>query len=180
MRYLLFGSLFFCLFTACSSSKAFITNDIGFIPFWTQDLRDSMQKNDFRMVISTPKANITGICIVKQVDGIWKGSIINEFGLKVFDFVSTPKKCELMNVVSFLNKSYIKKVIASDIQFIMEIDNPNYFKSVQSNRQFVEENLVIIYKNEKQLQRHSDGKVEYKNNKHKLNYTLTKINEIKR
>ena len=178
MRYLLFGSLFCCLFTACSSSKKMVAEEKNAaIPFWTSNLMDSAKKNDFRMLFSTPQANITGIWIVKQVNGEWRGTIINEFGLKVLDFVSSSKKCKLVNVIKFLDKWYIKKVIASDIQFIMEIDNPNYIKGIQANREFVQDTLVVRYKKEKELQRLPDGEIKYYNRKRMLTYSLKKINE---
>jgi len=150
------------------------------IPFWTPELIDSVKRNDFRMVLSTPKATITGIYIVKQMDGEWKGTIINEFGLKVLDFVSTPKSCTLVNVIPFLDKKYIKKVIASDIQFIMEIDSPTYAIGNQSSRFFIQDTLVITYKKEKELQRFPDGGIKYKNHKRELTYSFKKIYETDR
>jgi len=150
------------------------------IPFWTPELMDSVKRNDFRMLFSTPKATITGICIVKQMDGEWKGTIINEFGLKVCDFVSTPKRCTLMNVIPFLDKWHVKKVIASDIQFIMEIDNFAYNIGVQSNRTFIQDTLTVTYKKEKELQRFPDGEIKYKNHKRELTYSFKKIYETER
>jgi hypothetical protein len=143
--------------------------------FWTSEIRNPTLKNDFRMLITSPKANITGVFIVKQIDGAWKGTLINEFGLKVFDFVSTPKKYELLNVISFLDKWYIKKVIASDIQFIIDIDNPDYYAGKQAHWMWEQDTLSVNYKNEKELRRLPDGKVEYKNNKRALHYMLTNI-----
>jgi hypothetical protein len=67
------------LFASCSSYRKTTSGKAPAIPFWTPELRDNVQKNNFRMTISTPKATITGVCIVKQVDGAWKGTIINEF-----------------------------------------------------------------------------------------------------
>ena len=175
MRYLLFGSLFLCLLTACSPSRNMQQREQTHPTFWTSELRNPTLKNDFRVLLTSPKANITGIFIVKQIDGAWKGTLINEFGLKVFDFVSTSKKYELLNVISFLDKWYIKKVIASDIQFIMEIDNPDYFAGNQAHWTFVQDTLSVNYKNEKELRRFPDGKVEYLNKKRALHYTLFNI-----
>jgi len=178
MRYFLLGSLFLCLFAACAPSK----NVVGakgvkgtHTPFWTMELRDTTLKNDFRLLLSTPKADITGIFIVKKINNAWRGTIINEFGIKVFDFVSTSKKCELMNVISFVDKGYIKKVIASDIQFIMEIDNPDYNHGIQSNRELISDTFTVNFRNKKEIKRFPDGEIKYKNKKRALNYTLHKI-----
>jgi len=176
MRYLLSGSLFFCLLTACAPSRNMVAGELMRpTTFWESELRDPVLKNDFRILLTTPKAEITGILIAKQMNGAWRGTLINEFGLKVFDFVSTPKKCELMNVISFLDKWYIKKLIASDIQFIMEIDNPDYSAGTRAQWLWIEETLSVNYRDKKELRRFSDGKVEYKNNKRALSYTLTNI-----
>jgi len=177
MRYLIFGSLFLCLFTTCSSSKKMTSSAASAVPFWTSELMDSAQRNDFRMLIATPKVEITAICIVKQTDETHKGTIINEFGLKVLDFVSTPKTCQLVNVVPFLDKWHIKKVLAADIQFMMEIDNPVYNIGNQSNRVFIQDTLVVTYKKEKELQRFPNGEIQYKNHKRGLTYSLKKIGE---
>ena len=175
MRCLIFVSLFFGLLMACSSSKKMASGGAESLPFWTAELMDSVKKNDFRLTFTSPKASITGIYIVKRVDGEWKGTLINEFGLKVFDFACSPKKCTLMNVVPFLDKWYIKKVLASDIQFIMSVDNPCYDIGIQSNRQLVGDTLVVSYKKEKELRRLPDGGIQYKNHKRELTYSLKKI-----
>jgi hypothetical protein len=154
-----------------------VSEEASVIPFWTPELMDSVEKNDFRMLFSTPKADITAICIVKQMDGAWKGTIINEFGLKVLDFVSTPQSCKLVNVIPFLDKWYIRKTVASDIQFMMEIDNPSYGIGAQSNRFFIQDTLVVTYKKEKDLRRFPDGEILYKNYKRELTYSLKKINQ---
>ena len=175
MRYLIFVSLFVGLLAACSSSKKMASGGAELLPFWTAELMDSVKKNDFRMTFTSPKATVTGIYIVKQVDGEWRGTLINEFGLKVFDFACSPKKCTLMNVIPFLDKWYIKKTVAADIQFIISIDNPCYDIGVQSNRHVIGDTLVVNYKKEKELRRFPDGAIQYKNYKRELTYSLRKI-----
>jgi len=176
-RYLLFISLWGSLWMACSSPEKVISNASTPISFWTPELIDQVKKNNFRIIFTTPKAQITGIFIFKRMDGEWRGTIINEFGLKVLDFVSTPEKCRIMNVIPFLNKWYIKKVMASDIQFIMEIDNPDYPIGVHANRHFMENTLMVRYKKEKELCRFPDGAVQYHNHQRKLTYSLKKIHD---
>jgi len=132
------------------------------------------------MVLSSSKANISGILIIKKINGQWRGSIINEFGIKALDFTSAPKKNNLQNVMPFLDKWYIKKALASDIQFMMEIDNPDYNMGIQSNRYFISDTLIVNYKNKKELQRLPDGEIKYKNHKYALTYSLKKIYETER
>lgn len=175
MKYSVFVSLFFCVLAACSSPRKTVSAEAAVLPLWTPELMDTVQKNSFRIVLSTPKAAITGILITKQMQREWRGSIINEFGLKVLDFVATPKECTLINVISFLDKRRVKKVIASDIQFMMEIDNPAYAVGAQANRYRTQDTLTVAYKKSKLLQRFPDGEITCKNLKHTLTYSLKKI-----
>jgi hypothetical protein len=181
MKYSVLSSVIFLLFFSCSSTKLLVQKEQVQIPFWTSELRDNIAKNEYRITISTQKANITGILIAKQVDGKWKGTIINEFGIKVLDYESSSEKCKLFNVITFIDKWYIRKTIASDIQFIMEIDNPNYSLSVKAKKYWFEEYLIVNYNNIKELRRLSVNEIEYKNIKRELTYSLVKIaaNNIK-
>jgi hypothetical protein len=100
--------------------------------------------------------------------------------LKVLDFISTPETCTLVHVISFIDKWYIKKVVAADIQFMMEIDNPYYNIGNQSDRLFVQDTLTVTYKKEKELRRLPDGTVKYINHKRDITYSLKKIYETER
>jgi hypothetical protein len=145
------------------------------VPFWTPEMLDSVKKNEFRLLFSSEKAEITGILVVKNINNVWRGAIINEFGIKVFDFQTAAKDCKLMNVISFMDKWYIKKEMASDLQFIMEIDNSDYKIGCEANRKLVDDTLVVTYKKEKELQRLPNGEIIYKNHKRNLTYSLKKI-----
>ncbi|MDR0206941.1 MAG: hypothetical protein LBI45_06760 [Bacteroidales bacterium] len=175
MRYLVINSIFLLFFASCTLSKPLVSKEKQTPLFWTQELRDDTQRNDFRITISTPTANITGIFMVKKIEGKWKGSIINEFGIKVLDFETTAKKCKLLNVLSFIDKWYIKNTFASDIQFIMEIDNPNFSFGSKAIKSFTNNILTINYKNKKEFRRFSNEKIEFINLKYSLIYTFTKI-----
>jgi len=175
MRYLLFVSLAFVLLAGCSPKiiPAISKSDLR---FWLPDLRDSVQRNNYRITISTGKMNITGIWVVKQMDESWRGIMMNEFGLKMFDFICTPKTCELKNVTVFANKWYIKKTIAGDVQFILEIDHPNYKKGRTAHRNWNNDTLTITGKS-KTLQRFANGEMVMHNKKRGLTYSFRKMEE---
>jgi len=179
MRYSLSVSLLLGLLVACSASKPVAGSKVPVTPFWTAELMDTVGKNTFRLELSTPKAEITGIYIVKRVDGQWRGTIINEFGVKVLDFVSAPHGCELKNVIPMLDKWYIKRVVASDIRFIMEVDNPAFRPGAGAKRYITGDTLVVDYKGRQELRRSPDGGVKYKNIKRALTYSLTGIESPK-
>lgn len=60
---------------------------------------------------------LTGVLIVKHAGGEWRGSLINEFGIKAFDFIAG-KKCRLLNTLPLLNKWYVRRTIESDLSFL--------------------------------------------------------------
>ena len=53
------------------------------------------------------------------------GSIVNEFGIKAFDFVYDKKKnkAKLKNVIEMLDRWYIKKVVAADLSVLIRKHN---------------------------------------------------------
>jgi len=173
MRFLQFVSLF--LLTVCNPKIAhagdFVNPELN---FWTSELRDSVQKNDYRITIVTDKFNISGIWVVRRIDNSWRGIMMNEFGLKIFDFICTEKKCELKNVVALADKWYIRKTIADDIQFILEIDNPDFKKALTTQKNLDNNSLTITGKNN-MLQRFSNGDMVMLNKKRGLKYVFNKI-----
>ena len=111
------------------------------------------QVNRHRMIIKTPKAELTGIMVSKFMDGEWRGSVVNEFGIKVFDFVINNEKCRLKNTVSFLDKWFIRKTIESDINFLFGNNE------IQKGK-----NLTV-----------EEDKISLTNQKRKIEYYLHKI-----
>ena len=74
--------------------------------------------NRFRVLITTNQAELTGIMIIKHMEGEWRGSLINEFGMKAFDFTVNNNKCRIKNAVSFMDKWHIRKTIESDLALL--------------------------------------------------------------
>ena len=102
----------------------FLSNIIAFIAFnanaaslATDSVVSNMQRYTFQ--IETPKAYLSGILITKAQDDCIIGSLVNEFGVSAIDFSFNIEKdkLKLINVVSFLNKWYIKKTLNSDLKF---------------------------------------------------------------
>ena len=114
--------------------------------------------------IETPKAYVSGIMLASRTDGGINGSMINEFGISAIDFSYSRKKdkLRLINVVSFLNKWYIKRILRNDIKFCLRIlyDIPcasghNYYY----------------------VRNHGDT-VTIRNNKHDISYTFSPLTNI--
>ena len=56
--------------------------------------------------ISFEKGGITGVCLLRKEEQTVSGTIMNEFGIKVFDFVYYRQrdKLRLFNVIEMLDK----------------------------------------------------------------------------
>lgn len=75
------------------------------------------------VTIDTGKGGISGIMVTRESDDAINGCIVNEFGISALDFIYDRKKdkLKLTYVVSFLNKWYIKKVLAGDIRYCIRL-----------------------------------------------------------
>lgn len=77
----------------------------------------------YAFAIETPKAAVTGVAIMRADSTQIVGSLVNEFGVSAIDFIYNRKKdkVKLVNVVSFLNKWYIKLVLKNDIKLCLHV-----------------------------------------------------------
>ncbi len=180
IKYILPG-LLLALLIGCSLATPAVKRTAAALPseavVWTPDFCSDSKKNSFRVVLKTPKSNITGICILKRNGDEWRGTFMNEMGAKAFDFIVTDKKCELLNVTSMMDKWYIKKTVAADLHYLLNADNPkvSFYKKLERFEQ--NGNLIVNYK-KKQILVDPNGSVLLMNNRHNLQYELKRIGEI--
>ena len=155
--------------TPAAQSSAFVV--------WTPDFRADDLKNSYRITLKTPKNSISGLCFLKKNGEEWRGTLINEMGAKAFDFIVSDEKCELLNVVSLMDKGYIKKTVADDLYFFTHIDNPNtaFYKKLERFEQAG--NRVVNFK-KKQVIVGQDGAVRLINKRYGLQYELRKMVEL--
>jgi hypothetical protein len=166
------------LLTGCSSRhKALQREPAPDLKFWLPELRDGTQKNDYRITIGRNQLNISGIWALRRMDDSWRGIMMNEFGLKMFDFICTAKKCELNNVVALADKWHIRKTIADDLRFILEIDCFGN-KSDRNIRRSMNGDTLTITRKSKMLQRFPDGEMKMTNGKRNMTYTFKKMEPI--
>jgi hypothetical protein len=172
------GTILILLFTGCATT-AEINRTTYTSPannrLWTSALRDSEEINRYQVNIQVKGNNITGMCMLKKSDEGWRGTLINEFGVKAFDFIITPKKCKLLNTIAMMNKWYIRNTIADDLHFLFEIDNPTV--SFQSKTTRIEQDgtLIIALKKKKSITLSTDNSLTLYNLKRKIVYSLNKI-----
>lgn len=132
-----------------------------------QDSSDSLfsfQGNTlkYNMSIQRKEMNITGICMMRRTGNDIIGSVVNEFGIKAFDFDYNidKKKVKLNNVVGFINKWYIRKIIKGDLKYLF-----SYGKNMEKDKN---RDLIIG----------ADKSIEMDNNKFHLKYVFTPLNDL--
>ena len=63
---------------------------------------------------------ITGITVIQKEQYEVRGTVVNQMGLKAFDFIynDTRQKVELHNVIKMMNRWYIRRVLRRDLRFL--------------------------------------------------------------
>lgn len=118
---------------------------------------DLSQNNDERsrytFQIETSKAAITGIMLLKETPDDIVGSMVNEFGVSAIDFIYNKKKnsIKLLNVVSFLNKWYIKMVLKKDIRLSIQLLKRLDHKSPKNYQIDIAEDSLSIFNIKRKL-----------------------------
>lgn len=112
-----------------------------------------------RLELSAHGHEVTGLCLMRLSDDALRGSVVNEFGIKAFDFTYCPLtgKTKLMNVASFLNKWYIRRTLQRDLSFL-------FGQSAPCARGY------------RTVEREKDG-VALVNKRHRLTYRFLRLNE---
>lgn len=122
---------------------------------------DTADTNEYSLLMSFKGHEISGICIIKNLtNNNAVGTIINEFGIKAFDFSYYHGKVKLSNVIKPLNKWYIRKVLKKDFSFILE--------NLRSDRD--------VNTKKRSITRLHNGEINIINKKYNIQYTLTPMN----
>ena len=170
--------LFIIFMVGCSTVKPVVKRTAAAQPsdfvVWTPDFRSNELKNSYRIVLKTPDNSITGLCILKKTDDEWRGTLVNEIGAKAFDFKITDEKCELLNVISLMDKWYIKKTVAADLHFLFNVDNPKAPFRKRLER-YEQDGIKVVNYQKKQILVKPDGAVLLVNRRRNLQYELRKM-----
>ena len=75
----------------------------------------------FSTFIETPRASISGICVLVTDSSEVRGSLFNEFGITALDFTYLPSKnkVRLHSVMSALDHWYIRRILRRDFRQIV-------------------------------------------------------------
>ena len=116
---------------------------------------------EYNLLMQMKGQEMTSICVMELSDGQdIVGTVMNEFGVKAFDFTFDGNKAKICNVVGPLNKWYIKRVLKT------------YFSLLLSNiRQGTH-----VTKKKRQLTFSPDGEIHLVNDRYNIHYTFTPMN----
>ena len=115
---------------------------------------------EYNLLMQIRGREITGICLMNlQPDSTVVGTVINEFGVKAFDFTRADGKTNVLNVIGPLDKWYIRKVLRKDFTFIL------------SN---IWQHKDVIWKKRK-MTFSTDGDIIVENQRFKIRYTFTPV-----
>ncbi|MDR2765039.1 MAG: hypothetical protein LBB90_08415 [Tannerella sp.] len=179
-KYFLVSGLLLCLITSCATVPT-VQQSRTNLPeanarVWTEALRSEDRKNSYQVTIRIKDKQISGICLLKKVGDEWRGSLVNEFGAKAFDFIVTSRKCELQNVVSLMDKWYIRKTIASDLYSLFEVDNLK--ASFRKKKVCCEQDaLVVRFGKKRVVTRLPDETLTMQNLVRHISYSLVRMEE---
>lgn len=86
----------------------------------------------YTVAITYKNASFSGICVVKRMDGIIAGSVVNEFGIRAFDFKMSGnrRRVKLLNAMKSLDKCLIRKAIAHDLKKLFTAVKTDEYVSV--------------------------------------------------
>lgn len=95
--------------------------DLSCIPEPISDCNVIFPAERIPFAIEYRDSRTTGILVVKAEDGMIMGSMINEFGISAMDFkydICT-NKLQLVSVVGWLDKWYIRRVLRNDLAYCL-------------------------------------------------------------
>ena len=78
------------------------------------------ESREYNLLMEVRGQEITAICMMNfEDDGSIVGTVVNEMGVKAFDFTYANGKAKVINVLGPLNKWYIRMVLRKDFSFIL-------------------------------------------------------------
>lgn len=88
------------------------------------------------VAITFKNASFSGICVVKNIGTQMAGTIVNEFGIRAFDFTMSQdrRRVKLLNVMKPLDKCLIRKAIARDLKRLFNATTTDGYVSVDGEK----------------------------------------------
>lgn len=113
---------------------------------------------DYQLLMQIRGHEITAICVMNVTsDNSIIGTVVNEFGVKSFDFTYSDGKAKVLNVIGPLDKWYIRKVLRGDISFFLS----NYDQGKNAMKK--KRKLTVM----------PNGDIIVSNERYNINYTFS-------
>lgn len=119
----------------------------------------------YTVTIGWKQARITGICIMKSLGGEIVGSLVNEFGIRAFDFRYDPRRevLKIENPIGFLDRWYIRKGLRSDLRIL--------FRAADG--------VLPCERGGRRIERLEDGSLQLENRRRGLSYRFSPMDPVR-
>lgn len=128
---------------------------------WGENAVDSTEiskTNEYNLFIQFKKNDLSAIFIVNEyLNGDKYGTVVNEFGVKVFDLVYSNNRTKIINVLGPLDKWYIRRVLRKDFDFFL------FYMNGKSD----------VIEKKRRFRCQPNGDIVVENSKYKIRYTFT-------
>ena len=106
------------------------TENIFLFPFYGDE------STRYTVAIAFKNASFSGICVVKNIGTQIAGTIVNEFGIRAFDFTMSQdrRRVKLLNVMKPLDKCLIRKAIARDLRRLFNATTADEYVTVEGDK----------------------------------------------
>ncbi len=97
---------------------------------------DGDESTRYTVAITFKTASFSGICVVKNIGTQIAGTIVNEFGIRAFDFTMSQdrRRVKLLTVMKPLDKCLIRKAIAQDLKRLFNATTTDEYVSVDGDK----------------------------------------------
>ena len=118
------------------------------------------ESREYNLLMEVRGQEITAICMMNiEDDGSIVGTVVNEMGVKAFDFTYANGKAKVINVLGPLNKWYIRMVLRKDFSFILS--------NIDGGQNVVQKKRSMTFTPE--------GNIVVRNEKYNISYTFTSM-----
>lgn len=110
---------------------------------------ENSERVEYNFSLQFKNNTFTGVCVMKLMGQEIRGSIMNEFGVKAFDFVydTNSRSIDLRNVIGFMNRLLVKRTLKADWKYLLSFSTIT--KADKKRSIVVTERGEIIFKNKK-------------------------------
>ena len=88
----------------------------------------------YTVAITFKNASFSGICVVKNIGTQIAGTIVNEFGIRAFDFTMSQDRRRVKLLMKPLDKCLIRKAIARDLKRLFNATTTDGYVSVDGEK----------------------------------------------